>query len=396
MHLDESQLAAVDFCASSRIALITGSAGTGKTTIIRHLTQKLIHMGREPLLCAFAGKAAARLQQATGFSASTIHRMLKADGIGFQLDSLMGKTVIVDESSMIDSALLAEIVIRKPRQLILVGDAAQLPPVGKGQPFHDLINLRPGLVCELTTCYRAVEAVYRAATEIRSGNMPTAHDRSKNERWDIIPTGNAEKTEKKILQWIKAGSINFETDLILCPRNGGKKGDPTTATVASLNSAIVEIVNPRNGEDVPIQAGDRVINTKNQATLNIWNGTTGTCQAVDIDKGVWVKLDYPIIDLDTGRTEDTVLIPREAARHLQLAYALTVHKAQGSQFRRIIFVCLGRDTHSLIDRALIYTAITRTQEHCVVAGEAHALEKGIATFRPKRTVIQELAIHEVL
>jgi exodeoxyribonuclease V alpha subunit len=398
MILDAVQLRAIETAVSNPFTMITGGAGTGKTTIIKTIAEQVKAVGGSPTLCAFAGKAAARLKEATGFQASTIHRMLGADGSGrFARENLYGESVIVDEASMIPSDLLAEIISRQPARLVLVGDQAQLPPVGRGQPFHDLIRLRPELVCELAHCYRASEAVYHAATEIRGGLMPALSATSANEAWEIRATGDPEKTQEAILDIVRAGFVDFSQDIILVPRNGGKE-DPDAkgaggmqSTVASLNQAIMEIVNPRKGESKKIAAGDRVINTKNLPGLNIWNGTTGEVVSIDMDGGVWIKLDTPIADPFLDRQTDSVLLSREEAKHLELAYALTVHKAQGSQYRRVVFACLSRDSFALLDRPLIYTAITRTRQHCVVMGQVEAFRAGIGRIKTKRTVLQELA-----
>jgi len=392
MNLDASQLKAIDFAATQPCSIITGGAGTGKTTIIKQIAERLSAEGGHPLLCAFAGKAAARLKEATGIHASTIHRMLGSNGCSFTLGDLHGKSVICDETSMVSSDLLAEIARRNPARLTMVGDPAQLPPVGCGQPFHDLINLRDDIVVELSTCYRATEAVFKAASQVREGLMPAMRDRSIGEKWDIKHTGGAQTTEAAILKWVESGFIDFSQDIILCPRNGGKKGDQEYSTVASLNERIVELVNPRrHGESKPIMAGDRVINTKNLSEKNIWNGTTGEVISIDMDGSYWIELDVPIQNDFTGRPDNSVLLTAAEAKNLQLAYALTVHKAQGSQYRRVIFIALQRDSYALLDRSLIYTAITRAKEQCVVCGELGALREGIRKLRPKRTVIQELA-----
>ena len=173
IKLDDNQLAAVDMaCSRRRLSVITGGAGTGKTTLIRAIADRLQAEGDDVRLCAFAGKAAARLREATGHYASTIHKLLMYQGDRFALRDLRGVTVIIDEASMVRSDLLAEIVRRQPRRLVLVGDQAQLPPVGPGQPFHDILAVMPCLTHNLTTCYRATEAVYRAASMIRIGQLP--------------------------------------------------------------------------------------------------------------------------------------------------------------------------------------------------------------------------------
>jgi len=393
MNLDSSQLAAVDFAASSPFAVITGGAGTGKTTIIAEITRRIESLGGEVYLCAFAGKAAARLREATKHDATTIHRMLGSNGEKFQRETLNGLSVIVDEASMVSSDLMAEIILRHPSRLILVGDQAQLPPVGSGQPFHDIIRFKPALVRNLSTCYRATEAIFIAATAIREGLKPAMLQETPGERWEVLECGDAESTHALLMDLIEDGRLDFEQDLILCPRNGESD---QAATVAGLNAAIVAMVNPRqDGEKW--KAGDRVINTKNCADKDVWNGTTGTIHDIDIDNQIWIKLDIPIVDqeLSTPGDEvytDEVLFTKDMAKELQLAYALTVHKSQGSQYRRIYFVCLHRDGFALLDRSLIYTAITRARAECVVVGQRSALFAGIARVTEKRTVFQEMEV----
>lgn len=382
MDFDATQIAAIDAACSNRFCMITGGAGTGKTTIIQAIADRLEEADEPYNLCAFAGKAAARLTQATGKTASTIHRMLRYNGTRF-LAGTIGAAVIVDESSMIDSDLMAEIIKRRPTRLILVGDQAQLPPVGKGQPFHDLLRIMPEAVSNLTTCYRNSEAVYQAASAIRAGVMPPVTARSDGEKWDFVNTGSADAAHATILAYVRSGHIDFDRDIILCPRNGDNEDMP--CTVKALNRDIVDIVNPHE-DDAPIHAGDRVICTKNYPEDDIWNGTTATVTTIDSGGCPWIRLDTPRAD---GSSD--MLLTKAQAKTLQLAYALTVHKAQGSQYRRVVFAALLRDTHSLLDRSLIYTAVTRTQEQCVVVGQYAAMQQGIGMINSKRTVIQEIA-----
>jgi len=398
MKFDAHQSAAIDAATSDRFAIITGGAGTGKTTIIKSIAERCEAHGAKVDLCAFAGKAAARLREATKHPASTIHRLLGFDGAGFNSPDLDDRVIVIDESSMVSSDLMAEVIRRKPARLILVGDPAQLAPVGRGQPFHDLIALRPDLVHELQTCYRATEAVYKAASSIRNGARPEMHDATSAERWDISNTGDAKRTQDAILAWVESGAVDFEQDAILCPRNGENADMP--CSVRGLNRAIVELVgedgmNRKTSSD--FRPGDRIINTKNLPDRDIWNGTTGTVHAIDMDGGVWMRTDMPVIDWNRTKDErnpeytDKVLLAKAEIKSLEWAYALTVHKSQGSQYRRVIFAALGRDSHALLDRSLIYTAVTRTREHCVVAGEAAAFFAGIGKISNKRTVIQEIA-----
>jgi len=275
----------------------------------------------------------------------------------------------------------------------LVGDPAQLPPVGRGMPFHDLIKLKPESVSELTTCYRATEAVFQAATAIRGGGRPKLTATSDNERWTLTNTGNPKQTQAMILKWVEAGFFDFERDAILVTRNG--KTEDEACTVKSLNAAIVDLISPRD-DDVKFVTGDRVINTKNIAQLDVWNGTTGTVHTVDHDGGVWVHTDIPVIDWNKTKDESVpiytehVLFGKDVKKHLQLAYALTTHKSQGSQYRRVLVACFHRDSFGLLDRSLLYTAVTRTKEACCVVGEMGAVWGAIDRVNDKRTVLQQI------
>lgn len=387
---DESQLAAIQFALDSRFCVINGGAGCGKTTIIKSIADTLRDHCMTVELCAFAGKAAARLKEATEHEACTIHRMLDYRGdFGFTRNSLRGSTVILDEASMVASDLLAEIIKRKPDRLILVGDEAQLPPVGSGQPFHDIVRLFPDRVRTLTTCYRNKEAIFHAALQIRSGMAPDLHAQSERELWDVESIGNLRSTHARVLALVKEGGVDFDKDIILCCRNGDTEGE-AECSVVSLNADIKAIVNPSKDDGETkyaqrVDPGDRVINTKNHADLDVWNGTTGTCDRFDASGAMWVKLDYP-----NAQHEDFVLIPKKHVREWQLAYALTVHKSQGSQYRKVFFVCTRRDTAALLDRPMLYTAVTRAKAECHVIGDTGAFYKAIVSTENKQTVIQQL------
>lgn len=386
MNFDQSQLTAIERASSEPFWIINGAAGMGKTTIIKRITDILTSEGKHVSLCAFAGKAAARLREKTNYETSTVHRMLGYNGVSFMRGSLSGTTVILDEASMVASDLMAEIIKRRPDALILVGDQAQLPPVGKGQPFHDLLELLPEKVTTLQTCYRNTEAVYHNAMKIREGIMPDNFAETENERWAIIQTGEAKRTHEWILDLVRKGGVDFEEDIILVPRNGENADTP--CSVEGLNRDIVDIVNPRESDE-KFRVGDRVINGKNFPDDDVWNGTTGTIVSIDHEGCAWVQLDFPASD-GKGGYRDKVLFKKDMMKSLSLAYALTVHKSQGSEYRNVLVVCLGRDAHTLLDRSLVYTAVTRTREKCCVVGQKNALWSAINSVRVKRTVIQEL------
>lgn len=381
--LDETQMAAVQYALDHSFSIINGGAGCGKTSLIKAISDSL--KGNLEL-CAFAGKAAARLKEATGHEAGTIHRMLKymGDGLGFTLKTLQGVTVVLDEASMVSSDLMAEIIKRNPARLILVGDEAQLPPVGSGQPFHDIIRLFPASVKTLSKCYRNQEAVYQSALKIRNGEIPEGDLQSERERWLVNSIRDPRTTHNEILRIVREGEVDFDRDIILCCRNGESNGE-TECSVVAFNRDIKDIVNPNEDGSYRIAPGDRVINTKNHSELDVWNGTTGCCEKIDTDGGMWVHLDYK-----NASGEDRVLIPKKESREWQLAYALTVHKSQGSQYRKVFFVVAKRDMMNLLDRPMLYTAVTRTKAECRVIGDVGAFHGAIRTVKHKMTVMQEL------
>lgn len=389
MKFDSSQLHAIERACTTPFSIITGGAGAGKTTIIREITTRLEAAGEEVLLMAFAGKAAARMREACQHPASTIHRALGYNGKAFLCGDLSAHTVIVDESSMVDSQLMAEIMQRKPKRLILVGDQAQLPPVGRGAPFHDAIKCFPQYVSNLTTCYRNREAVFQAASMIRSGARPPEQLTSDGESWNMTNTGNAQRTQEKILEWIADGAFDFESDILLVCRNGDSEDEP--CTVRGLNKAISQMLRPR-GEKEKFKVGDRVVNTKNIPELDFWNGSTGTISNIDIDGGIWIRSDIPVQSKSNpGAYTDHVLFTREHKGHLQLAYCLTTHKSQGSSYGKVVFAGFNRDLHAILDRSLLYTAVTRTREVCIVCGELSAAYAAVDRVSRKRTIIQQLS-----
>lgn len=384
IDFDDSQKEAI-IAATSNLGLtvINGGAGAGKTTIIKAICNILEYRGCAVSLCAFAGKAAARLREATGHHASTIHSILafSGEGLGFTAGNLHGRSVIVDEASMVPSSLLYEITKRDPERLILVGDQAQLQPVGVGSPFHDVIDTLPTVVHTLTTCYRNKEAVFAAAAKIRNGEMPeegkSAHEEFAVRRFDSPDAVHAFIEEK-----VKADAIDFDEDLVLSPRNGEGE-EPAAATVKSLNASIQAIENPHE-DGVKFLADDRVMCTKNFPKLDIWNGTTGWITRVDRDGKPFFLPDDADAEYDEIRLGE-----KEQQQAITPAWCLTIHKAQGSQYRDVYVVCLRRDAARLFDRSMLYTAITRAKRKCVLLTD-DGIDRIIGAVRRRRTYLQLL------
>lgn len=364
--------------AGNKNLLITGHAGTGKTTLIGEIAKAI---GQNCLLASPTGKAAARIRQKTGLDACTIHRLLGYDGEVFRRrEPLIGNTLIIDEASMLDSSILAKVISYTPQRLILVGDASQLLPVGRGSPFSDLINIFPESVCTLETCHRASGAIHMAATAIRNGESPV-NSISGGESFKMISTGDAGPTTDKLIAWIKSGAYDPLKDAILSPRYGN--AEENDAGIDALNKAIKSVVNP--SED-SFAEGDRVLFTKNHSEFDVWNGDTGTINRIDVLGNMFIIVD--------GK-DDEQLISKEMKREIKHAYCLSVHKAQGSEYRRVFYVCLKRHKHQM-SRNLTYTAVTRAREGCCVIGEPEAFYHSINKVQVKRTVLQMLGgkLHE--
>ena len=377
MNFDKSQTEAIERAVSGESIIITGGAGTGKTTIIGEIARRL--NGNVSIMSP-TGKASARLKEATGYYACTVHRALGWNGETFMNAEKLNRTVIVDESSMLDSWLLSKLVEKKPYQLILVGDSGQLPPVGRGQPFHDLVTLKPDITCTLTTCWRNKSAVHKASNMIRAGKQPEKSEASGGETWRTIQTGSPKNTENTIINWIKAGQFDPTQDIILSARYGSDETDQ--GNIISLNKKILDIINPHeNGEDWGV--GDRVICNKNFSKLDLWNGDIGTIIDIDIDGNLWLELDRARED------SQQVLCKAEQKRQLKHAYCLSVHKSQGSQFRRVFVISLNKNAR-MLDRPLLYTAVTRAKKGCVVCGQLESFYQGIQKTKQRTTLLQTL------
>lgn len=376
MQFDDSQTAAVDKSLKENDSIITGGAGTGKTTIMKELVERMD--GKAELLTP-TGKAAARLREITGLPASTIHRWLMWDGTQARRSRQAEYPLIIDEASMLDSWILSTLLRFNPPKIVLVGDVSQLQPVGKGSPFHDLVKHRPDIVSTLTHCYRSQAAVHIAATSIRQGNCPEYKLSSGGEVFSVIKTPGPESTQEKILSWVKNGEYDPEQDIILSCRNGDNVDQ--AGTVMALNKKIVDIVNPREADET-WKVDDRIMNLKNNAELDWYNGDMGKITAIDWNGDLWVQPDR--------ERDDPIRLTTQLKSNIIHAYALTVHKSQGSQYRRVFFVILQAHQR-MMSRNLIYTGVTRAQKACIIVGQPNALRQGIQSLDMKKTVIQFLS-----
>ena len=402
IEYSSQQLLALQEAATSGLLLITGGPGTGKTTIVNGILSLYQQMGLRCLLCAPTGRAAKRLTEVTGFEASTIHRLLGAgiDPHTGQLffarneeDPLKADAVIIDEMSMVDVQLLGSLLLAVPgnARLILVGDPDQLPPVGPGYPFSDMLRSNMLPTVRLTEIFRQAQEslIVMNAHRVNAGEMPEL--RNVHSDFFFLPC----RTEDSVAQTIaglcttrlpqKMG-IPAEQIQVLCPTKKGPAG-----TVA-LNKLLQAQLNPPAatkqqhtiGETV-FREGDRVMQIRNNYDL-LWKKTDGSAVGAGIfngDVGIVQKVD-PQLELLTVVFDD-----REAdydftqLNELELAYAITVHKSQGSEYRAVVLSAWNVSGY-LLSRSILYTAITRARELLIIAGREEVISTMVQNAKTGR------------
>jgi len=377
---------AVRSAATDRVLLITGGPGTGKTTIVRGILSLYQQMDLKCLLCAPTGRAAKRLSQVTGHDASTIHRLLGA-GIDPHTgklyfckddsDPLQADAVIVDEMSMVDVQLLSSLLLAIPEnaRLILVGDPDQLPPVGPGFPFSDI--LRSGML----PCVRLTE-IFRQAQQ--SLIVMNAHRVNRGENPELRNTKNDFfflpcRSEEQVSETIRGlCATRLPNNMGIAPNeiqvlSPTKKGGAGTV---QLNKILQQSLNPaaptkqekQFGETV-FREGDRVMQIRNNYDI-LWKKTDGSAVGSGMFNG-----DVGVISRIDGSMETlwVVFDDREAEydftqlNELELAYAMTVHKSQGSEYRAVVLSCWNSSQY-LLSRSVLYTAITRAKELLIIVG----------------------------
>lgn len=396
--LDDPQRAAVATTLSHPASVLTGGPGTGKTTTTRAIIWTAQSLGVDQgdiLLAAPTGRAALRLSEVTGLPARTIHRLLEFDPNAGEFrkgpgDPLDGRLLIVDEASMIDLSLMASLLRAVPHRMsvLFVGDADQLPPVGPGAPFHYLCRSGILPVARLERVHRTAEggAIAEAARAINAGRLPTAcppayvdivfprarYGATKAEREEAgrrTREAMAQRVVDEVRTLLEAGARADEVQ-VLVARNSGPLG------TEALNVALRSVLNPhgRRGGACraggrELWAGDRVMHVRNDYEKDVMNGEIG--RVVDAhESGLLVEYQ----DADGA-----FAIPYKHAdlADLVLAYAATIHKAQGGEFRHVVFAA-GWDAFTLLQRNLVYTAISRARDTVTVIREAGAMERAVA------------------
>ena len=376
--LSEEQVQAIQNSLEAGVSIITGGPGTGKTRIIEGLAQVLVNGFRKTIrICAPTGRAAKRIaenQALKKFQPSTIH-MLKAM-IDSSAKDIEFDTLIVDESSMIDINLFNDLVKMLPlgSQLILIGDVDQLPPVGAGQPFLDLIRSKKIVVSRLSKQFRqgSGSVIPKVARAINKGELIEFSSDFSSSGFSFVEVDKGQVVEKiiEVVDFFtgnKNGSIDFDKTQILSPMRRYSSG------LINLNSIMQKKYNP-NGEkvfskmegekEIQFCAGDKVICTQNDYDIDVRNGDIGYV-VNKVGKNIRVEFDG-----------EMKLFHNNKIDYLDLAYAITVHKSQGSEYPNVVMPIVD-DHRIMLTRKLIYTAITRGKQNVCLIGSKRVLREAL-------------------
>lgn len=376
IELAPEQLEALELAVRSKVMVITGGPGTGKTTLIKALIGIWGERGLRIGLAAPTGRAAKRMSEATGREAKTIHRLLEysGDGMGFargQDMPLECDLLVVDEASMIDAVLFWHLLRAIPEscRLILVGDIHQLPSVGAGNVLKDIIESGAVPTAELSKIFRQAQtsSIIVNAHRVNAGSMPEEVEKDGLKDFYIIECSDPDKCIELILSMVGTrirdafGLDPLDDVQILTPMRRGSLGS------VNLNSVLQDALNPGDKPHITrggriYKVGDKVMQTKNDYEKEVYNGDIGRISAVDHENGLlWVNIDDRDVAYETEELDE-----------LTHAYAVSIHKSQGSEYPCVI-VPIHTQHYVLLQRNLLYTAITRGKELVILVGTKKAL-----------------------
>jgi exodeoxyribonuclease V alpha subunit len=377
-ELTAEQWAAVRSAFQSRLSVLTGGPGVGKTVCTRAIVAEAHRAHAKIALCAPTGRAARRLEEATDHEAQTIHRLLewtpgRKPGFG-PGHPLPADLVIVDEASMLNLQLMKVLLngLARSTHIVFIGDADQLPPIGAGKPLDDLIASEVAPTTRLTQIFRqaARSMITTAAHSINAGRPPRLEPEDDQDHdFFFVERTNPERALDTVIEVVaerapKRFGIDPIRDVqVLAPMYKGAVG------INALNDRLQERLNP-DGKPVlqkRFRIGDRLIQTRNSHELGLMNGSIVFLRADDPEEQTIV------VDTDDG---GSLTIPYDETATFRLAYAISVHKAQGCEVPMVVAVC-HRSHSRMLTRPLLYTAITRARSTCVLVGEPQVLRRGV-------------------
>jgi exodeoxyribonuclease V alpha subunit len=385
--LAASQLAAIRLALMSKVLVMTGGPGVGKTTIVRAILRILAAKGVRLLLCAPTGRAAKRMTEATGFEAKTIHRLLEVDpkGGGFKRgddNPLDCDLLVVDETSMVDVMLMQALMKALPYRaaLLLVGDIDQLPSVGPGQVLADVIASGAVPVVRLTEVFRqaAQSRIITSAHRINQGSIPDLSRSGIESDFYFVQADDPEAAVPRIIELVKTripkrfGFDPIRDIQVLCPMNRGGMG------ARSLNIELQAALNPAGDAKVErfgwtFAPGDKVMQIENDYDKEVYNGDIGYIAGIDpVDGELTASFDGRTVTYGFGELD--MLVP---------AYAATIHKSQGSEYSAVVIPVMTQH-YPMLQRNLLYTGVTRGKKLVVLVGQKKALAIAVRNVSGRR------------
>ncbi len=380
IELNEAQQKGILSCLQEKVTVITGGPGTGKTTLIKKLLEILDQNGVAYRLAAPTGRAAKRITEGTKKYAVTLHRLLEFNPqtMGFthnEQNSLKLDFLIIDEASMIDIFLAHSLLKAVPlnAHVIFIGDVDQLPSVGAGNFLNDLINSKKAPTTHLEYIFRQAQnsLITYNAHRINNGEFPSFEAPNTIKDYEFIKEDNPENLPmhlKRIFQIkFKQKGLWLDNAVVLSPMNRGAAG-----TVA-INHYLQQILNPQPAGQkeatrmgTSFKIGDRVMQIRNNYDKNVFNGDIGRIEDIDMEEKN-IKVIY---------FETVVVYEFMELDELVLAYAISIHKSQGSEFDAVV-IPIFMQHFTLLQRNLIYTGLTRAKKYCIIIGQARALAMAI-------------------
>ncbi len=392
LDLAPSQQDAIRQAVRSKVMVITGGPGVGKTTIVNSILKIFRAKKLKVSLCAPTGRAAKRMSETTGLTAKTIHRLLEFDPATGQFKhhrdrKLAGDVFVIDEASMIDISLAYQLIRAIPARaaVIWVGDIDQLPSVGPGTVLRDLIESDRFGVCRLTEVFRqaAASAIITNAHRVNRGELPLAPGKESEERrasdFHFIHEEEPEAAAARLVRTVKEslprrfGLDPVEQIQVITPMQRGALG------ARALNQALQEALNPR-GDYIErfgykFRIGDKVMQMVNDYQKDVFNGDIGRITAIDPeDRMLRVRFEHRSAEYDFQELDE-----------LALSYAITVHKSQGSEYPYVV-VPIHTQHYMLLQRNLLYTAITRGKQMVILLGMPKAVSIAVRNAESGRRI----------